>query len=88
MTDPKTALRSMLRHPLSYLRFLSYLNQSAAGLLRHYFKDPEIFSFFDKLTSTYCYTTVEESPAVLAAGAWVAQSLVSRERGGRFGLGM
>ena len=23
-------------------------------------------------------------PAVLAAGAWVAQSLVSRERGGRF----
>ena len=70
-TDPKTALRSMVRHPLSYLRFLSYLNQSAAWLLRHYFKDPEILSFFDKLTSTYCYTTITESPAVLAAVMFV-----------------
>ncbi len=66
-TDPKSALKSILKHPLSYIRFLSYLNQSAEHLLKHYFSDPEIFNFFDKLTSTYCYATVKEAPAVLAS---------------------
>ncbi len=70
-TDPRVALKSMLRHPLSYARFLSYLNQSAKQLLSRYFKDPEIFKFFDKLTSTYCYATVEEAPAILAAVMFV-----------------
>jgi prolycopene isomerase len=70
-TDRKAALQSMLKHPLSYIRFLTLLNKSAGVLLRRYFSDPEIFKFFDKLTSTYCYTTVEESPAVLAAVMFV-----------------
>ena len=66
-TDPKVALGSLMRHPVSYIRFLSYLNRSAEDLLKKYFKDPEIFKFFNKLTSTYCYATVAEAPAVLAA---------------------
>lgn len=66
-TNPILALKSVLKHPLSYLRFLSYLNKSAKDLLSQYFTSPEIFHFFDKLTSTYCYATVEEAPAVLAA---------------------
>ena len=66
-TDRKESLKGLLRHPVSYARFLSYINKSAKDLLDKYFSDPEIFKFFDKLTSTYCYTTVEESPAVLAA---------------------
>lgn len=66
-TDPKIAMKSMLKHPVSYIRFLTYLNMSAKSLLEKYFTDPEIFKFFDKLTSTYCYATVEEAPAVLAA---------------------
>ena len=66
-TDRKSAMRSMIKHPISYIRFLSYLNESAKSLLEKYFKNPEIFNFFDKLTSTYCYATVEEAPAVLAA---------------------
>ncbi len=57
----------VLRHPISFMRFLSFLNISAEKLLKGYFKDPEIFKFFDKLTSTYCYATVKEAPAVLAA---------------------
>jgi prolycopene isomerase len=61
----------MMKHPVSYARFLSLLNKSAKSLLQKYFSDPEIFKFFDKLTSTYCYTTVEESPAVLAAVMFV-----------------
>jgi prolycopene isomerase len=70
-TDPLSALRSLLGHPVSYVRFLSYLNKSAKALLRGYFSDPEIFKFFDKLTSTYCYASVEESPATLAAVMFV-----------------
>lgn len=70
-TDGKTALKSMLKHPVSYLRFLGCLNKSAKELLQKYFSDPEIFKFFDKLTSTYCYATVEEAPAVLAAVMFV-----------------
>ncbi|HSN93943.1 MAG TPA: NAD(P)/FAD-dependent oxidoreductase [Anaerolineaceae bacterium] len=74
-TDGRAALKSMLKHPGSYIRFLGYLNQSAKNLLKKYFKDPEIFKFFDKLTSTYCYATVEEAPAVLAAVMFVDNHL-------------
>lgn len=70
-TDGQTALKSMRRHPVSYASFLSYLNKSAKKMLERYFQDPEIFKFFDKLTSTYCYATVEEAPAVLAAVMFV-----------------
>lgn len=64
-------LRQFLNHPCSYIKFLSYLNKSAKGLLKKYFKNEEIFQFFDKLTSTYCYATVEEAPAVLGAVMFV-----------------
>jgi len=70
-TDPDEASKGFLRHPDSYARFLGYLDKRAKDLLGEYFSDPEIFKFFDKLTSTYCYTTVEESPAVLAAVMFV-----------------
>lgn len=70
-TEPSNALRGLLKHPISYIRFLSYLNLSARSLLKRYFKDPEIFNFFDKMTSTYCYATVEEAPAILAAVMFV-----------------
>jgi prolycopene isomerase len=65
-TNPREALRGLLRHPFSYLRFLTYLNCSAEKLLKSYFRDPELLHFFDKLTSTYCYATLREAPAVLA----------------------
>ena len=70
-TDPKDGLKGILRHPISYIRFLSYLNKSAKSLLQQYLTDPAIYNFFDKLTSTYCYATVEEAPAVLAAVMFV-----------------
>lgn len=69
--DKKAALSSLLQHPLSYIRFLSYLNVSAKSLLSKYFTDKSIFNFFDKLTSTYCYATVDESPAILASVMFV-----------------
>jgi prolycopene isomerase len=66
-TDRKSALKQLLKHPISYIKFLSYMNKSTYQLLSQYFNDPEIFKFFDKLTSTYCYTTVKETPAILSA---------------------
>ena len=47
------------------------MNQSAKELLLKYFTDPDIFHFFDKMTSTNCYATAEEAPAVLAAVMFV-----------------
>lgn len=69
--DKKESLKALLRHPVSYAKFLGYLNKGARTLLEKYFTDPEIFKFFDKLTSTYCYATVEEAPAILAAVMFV-----------------
>ncbi len=69
--DPRGSLKSVIRHPFSYAKFLSFMNKSASDLLSAYFTDPAIFSFFDKLTSTYCYATVEEAPAVMAAVMFV-----------------
>jgi prolycopene isomerase len=70
-TEARGAFKSLIKHPLSYARFLGYLNKSARSLLEKYFSDPEIFKFFDKITSTYCYATLEEAPAVLAAVMFV-----------------
>ena len=69
--DSKISARNFLKHPVSHVKFLSYMNRSTYSLLKQYFRDPEIFKFFNKLTSTYCYTTVEETPAILAAVMFV-----------------
>lgn len=65
--DSKNSFKGVIKHPVSYAKFLGYMNKSTKSLLLKYFSDPEIFKFFDKLTSTYCYTSVRETPAILAA---------------------
>ncbi|MDO5414861.1 MAG: NAD(P)/FAD-dependent oxidoreductase [Bacillota bacterium] len=65
--DITKGLFSFIRHPIAYGKFLSYMNMSAKQLLMKYFDDHEILKFFDKLTSTYCYASVSEAPAILAA---------------------
>ena len=69
--DLDDAKKGFKKHPLSYIKFLSYLNISAEKLLKRYFDNDEIIKFFDKLTSTYCYTTTKESPAILASVMFV-----------------
>ncbi|MGL4739025.1 MAG: FAD-dependent oxidoreductase [Cellulosilyticaceae bacterium] len=71
VVSKEQGLKQFLNHPWSYIKFLSYLNKSAKALLQKYFKNEEIFQFFDKMTSTYCYATVEEAPAVLGAVMFV-----------------
>ena len=70
-TDTRAASVQFRKHPGSYLKFLSFLFMNTNSLLKRYFTDPDIFKFFDKLTSTYCYTTVREAPAVLSAVMFV-----------------
>ena len=65
--DGKRMMPQIKAHPRSYLQFLGLMNRSVADLLGRYFEDPGIFQFFDKLCSTYCYTTAAETPAVLGA---------------------
>ena len=60
-------LKSFLKHPIEYIRFLGYMNKNTESILKKYFKNPEVFNFFDKLTSTYCYTNVKETPAILSS---------------------
>ncbi|HOA15254.1 MAG TPA: FAD-dependent oxidoreductase [Bacillota bacterium] len=66
-TSPADGLRQVLKHPVSYMKFLSFLNLSTEKLLKRYFDDGEVLNYFNKLTSTYCYTDVSETPAILAA---------------------
>lgn len=70
-TNPKEAMASIMKHPISYFKFLGMLNKSAKSLLSKYFKNPDIYNFFDKMTSTYCYATVEEAPAIYASVMFV-----------------
>ena len=69
--EPKDGLKQVLKHPISYIKFLSLMNLSTKELLKRYFGDSDILGYFNKLTSTYCYTNVEETPAVLAAVMFV-----------------
>lgn len=60
-----------MRDPLTQMRILPLLFTSAATLLRRFTTSPDVMHFFDKLTSTYCYTTMEETPAIMAVTMFV-----------------
>ena len=64
-------LQQLLSHPISYIKFLGFMNANTEKLLKKYFKDPKVLNLFDKLTSTYCYTNVKETPAILSAVMFV-----------------
>jgi prolycopene isomerase len=53
--------------PLQMIKMGRLLDTSVRSLLDRYFKSEAVINFFDKLCSAYCYTTSDETPAVLAA---------------------
>ena len=65
--SPRQGLRSLLSGPFQMLKMRKLLDANVRSLLDRYFKGQEVIHFFDKLCSAYCYTTSEETPAVLAA---------------------
>ncbi len=78
--SPRQGLRSLLSGPIQMLKMQSLLDTNVRSLLNRYFKGEaapaiatersagaSVIHFFDKLCSAYCYTTSDETPAVLAA---------------------
>ncbi|MGV8083661.1 MAG: FAD-dependent oxidoreductase [Coriobacteriia bacterium] len=63
--------RRLLADPVAQLRAIALMFRSADSLLKRCVHDPDVRRFFDKLTSTYCYTTTRETPAILAATMFV-----------------
>ncbi|MBN1921156.1 MAG: FAD-dependent oxidoreductase [Anaerolineae bacterium] len=70
-TPQRELLANLLKHPLSQFRLLRLLRKSAKDLMHRWVKDPAICRFFNKLTSTYTYTTIDETPALLVATMFV-----------------
>jgi len=59
--------KRFLADPARQLRMISLLFRNAESLMSSRVRSREVHRFFDKLTSTYCYTTLRETPAILAA---------------------
>lgn len=63
---PREGLKLLLRNPLKQLQLLRLLKRSAGDLMRRFITSEGVIRFFNKLTSTYCYTLVDETPAIMA----------------------
>lgn len=70
-TPPAELAAGLFRHPIKQARLLGLLSKSAMDLMGRRVRDPEVVKFFNKLTSTYTYTTIEETPALLAVTMFV-----------------
>jgi prolycopene isomerase len=67
------SLKSLLKHPVRQAKLIRMLFMSTEDLMNKFFDTgaKELYEFFDVLTSTYCYTTVKETPAILAVTMFV-----------------
>ncbi len=63
--------RRFMEAPGLQLRAVRLMFRSAESLMRPYVRDPQVRGFFNKLTSTYSYTTLAETPAIMAATMFV-----------------
>lgn len=79
------SLKALLRHPVRQARMIRLLFRSTEELMNKFIdpKAKELYQFFDVLTSTYCYTTVKETPGVLA----VTMFIDNHEGGGFYPAG-
>jgi prolycopene isomerase len=64
---PKKALQLFLKNPIKQIKTISLLKKSAGDIVRPYIKSEKVIKYLNKLTSTYCYTLIDETPAIMAA---------------------
>ncbi len=64
---PKTALKLLLKRPVNQIKIMGLLKKSAGDIVRKYIHSERVINYLNKLTSTYCYTLIDETPAILAA---------------------
>jgi len=70
-TPPAELARGFFKHPFNQAKLLGLMSKSALSIIKKYLDDERLLRFFDKLTSTYCYTTLAETPAVLAVTMFI-----------------
>lgn len=63
--------KRFIKDPLTQMKIIPLLFSNAASILRRFTRSVSVMQFFDKLTSTYCYTTMEETPAIMAVTMFV-----------------
>jgi len=69
---PLSEMRRNAKNSLkAQLTMIGLLFQNAESIMSPFIRDPQARAFFDKLTSTYCYTTIKETPAILAATMFI-----------------
>jgi len=64
--NKRESLGTLFAHPLRLAKTLSLLHKSAGDIIRKFITSDQVIKYFNKLTSTYCYTTIDETPAILA----------------------
>lgn len=64
---PKKALKLFIKNPINQIRMMGLLKKSAGDIVRPFIKSERVIRYLNKLTSTYCYTMVDETPAIMAA---------------------
>ncbi len=64
---PRTALKLFIKHPVNQLIMMNLLKKSAGDIVRQHIHSERVINYLNKLTSTYCYTLVDETPAIMAA---------------------
>ncbi|MGC9124761.1 MAG: FAD-dependent oxidoreductase, partial [Caldisericaceae bacterium] len=64
---PRDELSKRFREdPLTQLRTLPLLFKNSSSILKKFTKSKEVIQFFNKITSTYSYTNMDETPAIMA----------------------
>ena len=64
---PRTALKLFIKNPIKQIKMIGLLKKSAGDIVKPYIHSERVIKYLNKLTSTYCYTLVEETPAIMAA---------------------
>jgi prolycopene isomerase len=63
--------KQLREDPLRQIRSLILLFRNAASVLKKFTKSERVINFFNKLTSTYSYTMLHETPAIMAVTMFV-----------------
>ena len=64
-------IKMLLSSPVRVMRLRKLLSQSAFDLMSPYLKSHSLLEFYDKLTASYAYITMKETPAIMALTMFV-----------------
>ena len=59
-------IKKFKKDPIAQIRTLPLLFRNASSILYKFTRNKDVINFFNKITSTYSYTTVDETPAIMS----------------------